>query len=129
MSNRILWPVKTVMRKKLSKPNGSRNSCYRFRLHIMTGLVWLFRAIKVITVLSVFVYYSRRIKVLASACIEIHTVRENIELSGVSPPPPPMGDYDRIRYFQTALAHRLLHNKVLLLCFSILSILLQKRGW
>lgn len=58
-------------------------------LDFMTGLVWLFRAIKVITVLSVLVHYSCRIKVLASACIELHTVRKNIELPQVSPPPPP----------------------------------------
>lgn len=76
--------LKMYEEKKLSKPNNWRNSSLRFRLH--AGLVWLFRAIKVITVLSVLVYYSRRIRVLASACIEFHTVRKNIELSGVSFP-------------------------------------------
>lgn len=90
LSNRILWPVKTVMRKKLSKPNNIGEivliGLFLHCLNFMTGLVWLFRAIKVITVLSVLVYYSRRIKVLASACIEFHTVRKNIKLSGVSPP-------------------------------------------
>lgn len=66
MSNRILWPVKTVMRKKNSR-SPTIGEIVLIRLDFMTGLVWLFRAIKVITVLSVFVYYSRRIKVLASA--------------------------------------------------------------
>lgn len=87
------------MRKILSKPNDWRNSSYRFRLHDRARLA--IQSNQSFTVLSVLVYYSRRIKVLASACIEFHTVRKNIELSGFRPPPlpPPLGDYDRVRYF------------------------------
>lgn len=98
-------------------------------LDFMTGLVWLFRAIKVITVLSVLVYYSRRFKVLASACIEFHTVRKNIELSGVSPPPPlQWGTMTGFDIFQTTLAHRLLYTTKYFYCVLVFCPLCYKTG-